>query len=98
MPSYAARSLERVQLKPAALKHISAYLVANAGDSVVAGEAGRLALQGLQGNATLQRITAAPYFKNEHRFLENRILDEWVGSVANCPACHVGAWVGDYKA
>ena len=88
---------EKVVLKPAAIKHISNYMVANAGDSKASGEAGRVALQGLNNNATLQRITAAPYFKKEHRFLENRILEEWVGSVANCPACHVGAWVGDYK-
>ena len=87
---------EKVTLKPTSIKHIGDYLVANAGDSVVAGAAGRLALEGLQKNSTLQRITAAPYFKQEHRFLENRILEEWVGSVANCPACHVGAWVGDY--
>ena len=88
---------EKVILKPAAIKHIGAYLVANAGDSIIAGEAGRMALEGLQKHSTLQRITAAPYFKREHRFLENRILDEWVGSIANCTACHVGAWIGDYK-
>jgi len=87
---------EKVTLKPTAIKHISDYLIAHAGDTDVAGSAGRLALEGLQKNSTLQRITASPYFKREHRFLENRILDEWVGSVANCPACHVGAWVGDY--
>lgn len=88
---------EKVVLKPGAIKHIEAYLVGNAGDTEAAGEAGRLALQGLAENTTLQRITATPYFKKEHRFLENRILEEWVGSVANCSACHVGAWVGDYK-
>lgn len=88
---------ESIKLKPAARDHISAYLIANAGDTTAAGHAGRVAMQGLQPNANLQRITAAPYFKQEHRFLENRILEEWVGSVANCPACHVGAWVGDYK-
>jgi hypothetical protein len=88
---------EKVALKPAALTHIRAYLVANAGDTEVAGEAGRIALEGLDKGANLQRISAAPYFKREHRFLENRILDGWVGSAANCTACHVGAWVGDYK-
>jgi hypothetical protein len=80
----------------APIKHISAYLVANAGNTDAAGEAGRVALDGLHENTTLQRITAAPYFKREHRFLENHILEEWVGSVAYCTACHVGAWVGDY--
>ncbi|WP_455210861.1 hypothetical protein [Kaarinaea lacus] len=88
---------EKVTLSPSALKHISAYLLANAGDTDAAGEAGQIALEGLQKNSNLQRISAAPYFKREHRFLENRILDDWVGSVANCTACHVGAWVGDYK-
>ena len=88
---------EKVALSLSAITHIRAYLIANAGDTEAAGEAGRVALSGLERNSNLQRISAAPYFKREHRFLENRILDEWVGSVANCPACHVGAWVGDYK-
>lgn len=88
---------EKVEIKPAATRHINDYLVINAGDSAMAGEAGRIALKGLGKNASLQRITSTPYFKDEHRFLKNRILDEWVDSVANCSACHVGAWVGDYK-
>ena len=87
---------EQVQLKPETVKHIENYLAANAGDNKTSGEAGRIALQGLDKNADLQRITNTPYFIKEHRFLENRILDDWVGSLANCPACHVGAWVGDY--
>ena len=88
---------EKVQLKPAVNKHITDYLVANAGDSKLAGEAGSIALKGLSQNSTMQRITDTPYFKEEHSFLKNRILEEWVDSVANCTACHVGAWVGDYK-
>ena len=88
---------EKVELKPAVIEHISDYLVANAGDSEAAGEVGRIALKGLSQNANLQRITNTPYFIDEHRFLKNRILDEWVNSVSNCTACHVGAWVGDYK-
>lgn len=88
---------EQVKLKPAAFKQVLDYLVANAGDSDIAGDAGRLALQGLAANVSLQRITNTPYFKEEHRFLNNRILDDWVGSIANCTACHVGAWVGDYS-
>lgn len=88
---------EQVKLKPTAFDQIQNYLVANAGDSDIAGEAGRIALQGLGTNSSLQRITNTPYFKKEHAFLNNRILDEWVGSLANCTACHVGAWVGDYK-
>ena len=79
------------------IDQIQNYLVANAGDSDIAGEAGRIALQGLSTNSSLQRITNTPYFKEEHAFLNNRILDEWVGSLANCTACHVGAWVGNYK-
>lgn len=88
---------EKVELKPAVIQHITDYLVANAGDSKAAGTAGRIALLGLTQNSNLQRITNTPYFKDEHRFLKNRILDEWVDSVANCTACHVGAWVGDYR-
>lgn len=88
---------EKIELKPAVSKHITEYLVANAGDSKAAGEAGRMALKGLSQNSTMQRITNTPYFIDEHRFLKNRILEEWVDSVANCTACHVGAWVGDYK-
>lgn len=88
---------EKIELKPAAIKQVTHYLVTNAGDSKVAGEAGRVALQGLEENSSMQRITDTPYFKQEHRFLNNRILDDWVGSLANCTACHVGAWVGDYK-
>ena len=88
---------EKVELKPAVNMHITDYLVANAGDSEAAGEAGRIALKGLSQNTNLQRITNTPYFIDEHRFLKNRVLDEWVDSVANCTACHVGAWVGDYK-
>ena len=87
---------EKVELKPAVNKHITDYLVENAGDSELAGEAGRIALKGLSQNSTMQRITDTPYFKEEHSFLKNRILEEWVDSVANCTACHVGAWVGDY--
>jgi hypothetical protein len=71
--------------------------VANAGDTKTAGEVGRVALLGLEENSSLKRITITPYFKDEHRFLNNRILDDWVGSLANCTACHVGAWVGDYR-
>jgi len=88
---------EKVDLKPAVITHISDYLELNAGDKQVAGETGQVALQGLSQNANLQRISNTPYFKDEHRFLKNRILDDWVGSIANCTACHVGAWVGDYK-
>ena len=88
---------EKVDLKPAVIMHISEYLEVNAGDSEAAGEAGRIALKGLSSDASLQRISNTPYFEDEHRFLNNRILDEWVDSVANCTACHVGAWVGDYK-
>ena len=88
---------EQVKMKPSAVAQVSDYLVANAGDTNIAGEAGRVALQGLEENSSLQRITNTPYFKDEHRFLNNRILDDWVGSLANCTACHVGAWVGDYR-
>ncbi len=88
---------ENIQLKPTVIKHITGYLVSNSGDSAAAGAAGRIALRGLRPNADLQRITETPYFKDEHGFLANRVLEEWVGSVANCTACHVGAWVGDYK-
>lgn len=88
---------EEVKLKPAAFEKVRDYLVANAGDREIAGEAGRVALQGLSQNASLQRITNTPYFKAEHAFLNNRIVDEWVGSVANCTACHVSAWTGDYR-
>jgi len=72
---------EQVKMKPAAIAQVSEYLVANAGDT----------------KTSLQRITNTPYFKEEHRFLNNRILDDWVGTLANCTACHVGAWVGDYR-
>ncbi len=88
---------EQVKMKPAAIARVRDYLVANAGDTKTAGEVGRVALQGLEENSSLQRITITPYFKDEHRFLNNRILDDWVGSLANCTACHVGAWVGDYR-
>ena len=88
---------EKVEIKPIYVERITNYLETNAGDSQISGKAGRVALQGLDANTNLQRITNAPYFKQEHRFLENRILEEWIGSVANCTACHVGAWVGDYQ-
>lgn len=88
---------EKVILKPNMLQHITDYHVVNAGDSKAAGRAGVIALQGLQADARLLRITDTPYFKHEHNFLENRILGEWVGSEANCPVCHLGAWVGDYR-
>ena len=88
---------EKVELKTTVIKQVSNYLVANAGDSKAAGQAGRIALQGLDENSSLQRISNTPYFKQEHRILNSRILDDWVGSLANCPACHVGAWVGDYS-
>ena len=87
---------EVVELKASTSHHITQYLVANAGDNPASGEAGEIALQGLDKNANLQRITNTPYFKKEHRSLDNRILDDWVGSIANCTVCHVGAWVGDY--
>ena len=88
---------KKVTLNQAAITHVRNYLVANAGDTKVAGVAGQIALEGLGKNAQLQRITNTPYFKRKHISLENRIPDEWVGSLANCTACHVGAWVGDYK-
>jgi hypothetical protein len=87
---------EKVVLKADIVEHITAYHVANAGDSKAAGKAGQIALQGLRKDARPLRITDTPYFKQEHNFLENRILGDWVGSAANCTACHVGAWVGDY--
>lgn len=87
---------EKIILKQDTKRHIRNYHVANAGDRDGAGKAGQLALLGLRPNKNPQRITDTPYFKQEHHFLDNRILDEWVGSAANCPVCHVGAWVGDY--
>lgn len=88
---------EKVTLKPPLIQSITQYHVINAGDSSVAGIAGQIALKGLRTNKSPLRITDTPYFKREHNFLENRILDDWVGSAANCPVCHVGAWVGDYR-
>ena len=88
---------EKIALKPDLYKSISHYHVINAGDSTAAGLAGQIALIGLRPNINPLRITDTPYFKQEHNFLENRILDDWVGSAANCPVCHVGAWVGDYR-
>ena len=88
---------EKVKLPLAAKQQVGNYLITNAGDTEAAGRPGRIALRGLAPNASLQRITNTPYFKEEHRFLKNRILDEWVDSVSNCTACHVGAWVGDYR-
>lgn len=87
---------DKVKLKPETIKHITNYHVVNAGDGYAAGKAGQIALKGLRKDATPLRITDTPYFKQEHNFLENRILGDWVGSAANCPVCHVGAWVGDY--
>ena len=87
---------EKITLKSDMVQHITAYHVINAGDSNIAGKAGEIALQGLRKDARPLRITDTPYFKQEHKFLDNRILGEWVGSAANCPVCHVGAWVGDY--
>lgn len=87
---------EKVIIKADRLKHITKYHLANAADSKAAGKAGQIALNGLRKDASPLRITDTPYFKTEHNFLENRILGDWVGSAANCPVCHVGAWVGDY--
>lgn len=88
---------EKIVLKPGTLNSIQHYHVINAGDSAAAGIAGQIALAGLAPHKNPLRITDTPYFKKEHNFLENRILDDWVGSAANCPVCHVGAWVGDYR-
>ena len=88
---------EKIVLKPDLIKSIRQYHVNNAGDKTAAGVAGKIALQGLRPNKNPLRITDTPYFNQEHNFLENRILDDWVGSAANCPVCHVGAWVGDYR-
>ena len=88
---------EKIVLKPDLIKSISQYHVKNAGDTDAAGKAGQIGLAGLDPNKYPLRITDTPYFKEEHGFLENRILEEWVGSPANCPVCHVGAWVGDYR-
>lgn len=88
---------DSVSLKPEMQQHITTYHVANAGDSEAAGRAGQIALRGLRADAKPLRLTDTPYFKQEHHFLENRILGDWVGSPANCPVCHLGAWVGDYQ-
>ena len=88
---------EKIVLQPNLIRSISQYHINNAGDSDAAGKAGQTGLAGLLPNKYPLRITDTPYFKQEHSFLENRILDDWVGSTANCPVCHVGAWVGDYR-
>ena len=88
---------EKIELKSDLFQSISQYHVSNAGDKITAGVAGQIALQGLDPNKNPLRITDTPYFKQEHNFLENKVLDDWVGSAANCPVCHVGAWVGDYR-
>ena len=88
---------EKVVLKPHLVESITRYHVINAGDNSASGNAGVIALTGLHPNKNPLRITDTPYFKKEHHFLENRVLDEWVGSAANCTVCHVGAWVGDYR-
>ena len=88
---------EKIVLKPNLIQSITHYHVSNAGDRTAAGKAGQIALRRLHPNKNPLRITDTPYFKEEHGFLENRILDDWVGSTANCPVCHVGAWVGDYR-
>jgi hypothetical protein len=88
---------EEVKLESGPIEHVTRYLVVNAGDTEAAGQAGRIALAGLRQHAAPLRLSKTPYFAQEHDFLKKRVLDAWVGSVANCPACHVGAWVGDYK-
>lgn len=88
---------EKIVLKPNLIKSITHFHVINAGDSTASGLAGQTALMELHPNKNPLRITDTPYFKQEHSFLENRVLDDWVGSAANCPVCHVGAWVGDYR-
>ena len=88
---------EKITLKPDLEESITRYHIMNAGDNDSSGVAGKIALAGLHPNKNPLRITDTPYFKQEHNFLKNRILEDWVGSAANCPVCHVGAWVGDYR-
>lgn len=46
--------------------------------------------------AALPRITAQPWFREEHREVDAWFRSRSVGSAANCSACHTGAERGDF--
>ncbi|HRA24023.1 MAG TPA: diheme cytochrome c [Usitatibacteraceae bacterium] len=74
-------------LEPAVQREISAWLRANAGGRDTSA-----------GGKPMLRITATPWFRNEHRHeIEARVQRRAeVRSFANCGACHSGADRGDY--
>jgi len=87
---------DNASLEPAAVEHITRYLVANAGDA--AGQRhGAKMLRGVALDSAPQRITTLPRWRHKHREVPDW---EWrhkeVLSRANCLACHAGAEQGYY--
>jgi len=77
-------------------KQIEDYLVANAADS---GRRYREVLRGLAADATPLRISATPWWIDEHEgeVRPGAFDDPDVGSKANCVACHRDAERGYYE-
>ncbi len=88
---------DNASVDPALAKKITAYLVANAGDT--GGQAyGSKLLRGVTPASAPQRITSLPKWVREHREVPDW---EWrhkdVRSKANCTACHADAELGHYE-
>lgn len=77
-------------------REIEAYLVANAADS---GGRYREVLDGIAADATPLRISATPWWIDEHEgeVRPGAFDDPKIGSKANCVACHRDAERGYYE-
>ena len=88
---------EDATVDPEIARKITAWLVANAGDSGGSRYGAKL-LRGVDAGAAPQRITGLPKWVREHREVPDW---EWrhkeVRSKANCVACHADAERGYYE-
>ena len=86
---------EDASLDTQTTKHITEYLIAEAGDT---GFWSSKFLRGLDSQNPPIRITETKYWIREHRGISDaKWKSERVGSKANCAACHRGAERGYYE-
>jgi len=79
-------------------ERIRAYLIKNAGDSVIKDRELAKFAWSVPRDETPLEITKTPYFKKEHREIPKwMVKQKEVKTFSNCTACHRGAQRGIYE-
>ena len=85
-------------LEPEDHKALLVYLTDNAAENAVKYKRSRKILKSIAVDSTPAKITDVPYFVRKHRRIPKKmIMQEEVGTLSNCTACHTTASKGVYS-